>query len=88
MILNIKEFYYNNLHYEINPQCSGLARDAGGTEYEFSYCRTVPSNCYIFPSSSEHPRDDMINGRFKFYENDMGRFIEFIETEENEEGIS
>jgi len=79
MILKVKQFFSNNLNYEINSQASGVAVDENNKEYNFSYCRTVPENCYILPSDYKD-FDECIHGTFKFYENDeIGHYIEFKE---------
>jgi hypothetical protein len=70
MILRVKEFYSNNLNYEINPQVTGVAIGEDGREYYFSYCRTVFVNCFI----KEINNDKLIHGDFHFYENGLIEF--------------
>jgi hypothetical protein len=70
MILSVKEFYSNNLNYEINPQSTGIAIGEDGKEYYFSYCRTVFANCFIKEINS----DKLIHGNFHFYANGLIEF--------------
>ena len=63
MKLQVKEFYSNNLNYEINSQANGVAIAEDGKEYYFCYCRTVPANCFLKESDS----NKLIYGNFKFY---------------------
>ena len=63
MKLQVKEFYSNNLNYEINSQATGVAIGEDGREYYFCYCRTVKRNCFI----KETDKKDLIYGDFTFY---------------------
>lgn len=70
MKLKLKEFYTNNLDYELNPQATGEAIGEDNKQYYFSYCRTVFANCFIKEINSSN----LIHGDFRFYHNGLIEF--------------
>lgn len=75
MKLKLKEFYSNNLAYELNPQATGEAIGEDNKTYYFSYCASVPANCFI----KEPDSNKLIHGDFIFYQNGLIEFyIRFI----------
>ena len=70
MKLKLKEFYTNNLDYELNSQATGEAIGEDNKQYYFSYCASVLANCFIKEPDSKK----LIHGDFIFYQNGLIEF--------------